>query len=415
MRFRGNSPMHTKQTRVCPKCYHNANPLSARHCEICAYTFQEVVKVTVDEKAAEDAEKVAKHVPQSETMATSSRWLFLALIPLLLGGSYTLLWKNQQSIGAPRDTASASVASTASVPTVTSTVSPPQSTGVQLHPLMREVQNVPKGLFNYAGAVTFASLHSQAMRTAISQAYPDFRLRYTEPLGSKPGSTAGINMLLNSEISFAQSARPLEDEEYSKAKARNLVLEQIPVAIDGVAFYAHPKIPVSGLSIDQLQSIFLGKVTNWKQVGGPNLPIVPVSLDPKLVSMINLLLGDNKKQGLGKNVQIVRDVTAAVRKVASTPGAIGYASASEVARQQTIHPLAMARAGSKQYVKPVLDKSRINVEAFQDGSYPLTRRLFVVTRRDGTLDEQAGIAYTNLLLSSEGQQLIERAGFVAIR
>jgi ABC-type phosphate transport system substrate-binding protein len=411
MRFRGNSPMHTKQTRVCPKCYHNANPLSAYHCEICAYVFQETVKVIVDEKAAEEAEKVAKHAPQSETIAPSSQWLFLALIPLLLGGSYTLLWKNQQSISAPRDTASAS---TAPVSVATSTVSQPQAT-IQLHSLMPEVQNVPKGLFNYAGAVTFASLHSQAMRTAISQAYPDFRLRYTEPLGSKPGSTAGINMLLNSEISFAQSARPLEDEEYSKAKARNLVLEQIPVAIDGVAFYAHPKIPVSGLSIDQLQSIFLGKVTNWKQVGGPNLPIVPVSLDPKLVSMINLLLGDNKKQGLGKNVQIVRDVTTAIRKVASTPGAIGYASASEVARQQTIHPLAMARAGSKQYVKPVLDKSRINVEAFQDGSYPLTRRLFVVTRRDGTLDEQAGIAYTNLLLSSEGQQLIERAGFVAIR
>jgi ABC-type phosphate transport system substrate-binding protein len=411
MRFRGNSPMHTKQTRVCPKCYHNANPLSAYHCEICAYVFQETVKVIVDEKAAEEAEKVAKHAPQSETIAPSSQWLFLALIPLLLGGSYTLLWKNQQSISAPRDTASAS---TAPVSVATSTVSQPQAT-IQLHSLMPEVQNVPKGLFNYAGAVTFASLHSQAMRTAISQAYPDFRLRYTEPLGSKPGSTAGINMLLNSEISFAQSARPLEDEEYSKAKARNLVLEQIPVAIDGVAFYAHPKIPVSGLSIDQLQSIFLGKVTNWKQVGGPNLPIVPVSLDPKLVSMINLLLGDNKNQGLGKNVQIVRDVTTAVRKVASTPGAIGYASASAVARQQTVHPLELARAGSKQYVKPVLDRSRINVEAFQDGSYPLTRRLFVVTRRDGTLDEQAGIAYTNLLLSSEGQQLIEKAGFVAIR
>lgn len=413
MRFRGNSPMHTKQTRVCPKCYHNANPLSAYHCEICAYVFQEAVKVTVDEKAAEEAEKVAKHAPQSETITPSSRWLFLALIPLLLGGSYTLLWKNQQSTVAPRDTASAS--STARVPAATSTVSQPQATRVQLHSLMPEVQNVPKGLFNYAGAVTFASLHSQAMRTAISQAYPDFRLRYTEPLDSKPGSTAGINMLLNSEISFAQSARPLEDEEYSKAKARNLVLEQIPVAIDGVAFYVHPKIPVSGLSIDQLQSIFLGKVTNWKQVGGPNLPIVPVSLDPKLVSMINLLLGDNKNQGLGKNVQIVRDVTTAIRKVASTPGAIGYASASEVAKQQTIHPLDLARAGSKQYVKPILDRNRINVEAFQDGSYPLTRRLFVVTRHDGTLDEQAGIAYTNLLLSSEGQQLIEKAGFVAIR
>jgi ABC-type phosphate transport system substrate-binding protein len=279
---------------------------------------------------------------------------------------------------------------------------------------VRDVQSVPKGLFTYASTVTFAAINSRSMDHAIQQAHPEFRLRYLEPITGNPGSTTSIAMLLNSQASFAGTARPLEDEEYEKAKARNLTLEQIPIAIDGITFYVHKAVPISGLSIDQLQAIYLGKVTNWKQLGGPDLPIAPVSFDPKLVSMLNFVLGDLKDQDLGTNVQIVRDVTTAIRKVANTPGAIGYASASEVSRQQSVYALRIAKAHTQNYVRPILDRNQINIEAFQRGTYPLTRRLFVVVRRDGTLDEQAGIAYTNLLLSDEGQRLIAEAGFVPL-
>ncbi len=395
----------------CPECGYEANSATALYCAVCTHPLKENVAPVAGRRAFVGKGALSsKSLPKGRTAPTKKNtqskknssplgWVALALPPLLVGAGYFIgssFWSPKPvSIPAP------------------SSVS--QSSSIQLHNLMQEVQNVPAGLFNYAGAVTFASLNAPTMRNAISQAYPAFRLRYKEPIGIKPGSTAGIKMLLNSEISFAQSARAIEEEEYSQAKARNLVLGQIPIAIDGVAFYVHPKIPVSGLSINQLQSIFLGKVKNWKQVGGPNLPIVPVSLDPKQVSMINLLIKTDKDQKLGSNVQIVRDVTSAVRKVASTPGAIGYASASEVARQQTIHPLKLAKAGSKQYVKPVLDRNIVNAAAFQNGSYPLTRRLFVVVRRDGTLDEQAGVAYANLLLSNEGQEIVGKSGFVAIR
>jgi phosphate transport system substrate-binding protein len=83
-------------------------------------------------------------------------------------------------------------------------------------------------------------------------------------------------------------------------------------------------------------------------------------------------------------------------------------------RQHSIRALSLAKPYSKQHVKP-FDRGKINAEAFVDGTYPLTRRLFVVIRRDGTFDEQAGFAYTNLMLSQEGQRLVEQAGFVPIR
>jgi phosphate transport system substrate-binding protein len=67
-------------------------------------------------------------------------------------------------------------------------------------------------------------------------------------------------------------------------------------------------------------------------------------------------------------------------------------------------------------VQPFTDDGKlVNAAALRDGTYPLTRRLFVVIRRDRTLDETAGVAYSNLLLSKEGQQFIEKAGFVPIR
>ena len=77
----------------------------------------------------------------------------------------------------------------------------------------------------------------------------------------------------------------------------------------------------------------------------------------------------------------------------------------------------MLKSSGQTYVSPCGDAActSINDAAFKAGVYPITRRLFVVIKRDGKLDEQAGVAYTNMLLSDEGQQLVKQAGFVSIR
>ena len=278
--------------------------------------------------------------------------------------------------------------------------------------LIEEVQ-VPSGIFSYGGAHTFAAI-SALVNKAIAATHPAFQLRYTEPFNNKPGSGTGIAMLLDKQLSFAHSGRPLEDEEYAKAKTRGFRVQQIPVALDAIAFYTHPKINLPGLSIRQVQAIFLGKITNWKQVGGPNLPIKPFAVEPKLTSAVQILFEGIDNAQLGHNVRIMRDYTEIIRQVAVVPGSISYASAPLVQGQKTIRPLALSRGNSKQYVQPFTSEDLVNATAIRDGSYPLSRRLFVVIRRDGTLDEQGGLAYTNLLLSQEGQRLIDRAGFVPL-
>jgi phosphate transport system substrate-binding protein len=288
------------------------------------------------------------------------------------------------------------------------------------------VPHVPMGTFRYGGSTTFAPLRSPSVVETIAQAQRQFKLLYTDPYRNRQGSTVGIKLLLAGQLSFAQSSRPIKATELRQAQRLGFPLEQIPVAIDGVAFYANPQATVAGLTLSQVKDIFTGKITNWKQLGGPNLPIVPFSRDPQISGTADFLqekvLGGEK---FSPNVQLVGTTTDAVRAVARTPGGISYATASEVVRQQsidsvslaTISPLPLATGSDRAFVSPFARdrKNAANTKAFANGTYPLTRRLYIIVKRDGSIDERAGIAYTNLLFSEEGQQILEQAGFVPLR
>lgn len=277
---------------------------------------------------------------------------------------------------------------------------------------IKEVPDVPKGIFSYGGAICFAAM-TRSMNSAIARSHPQFELRYTQPLNQPPGCSTGMQMLLDGELSFAQNGRPLLEDEYASAKQRNIYLVQVPVAIDGIAFFTHPTQKVSKLTVKQLQDIYTGKIKNWKQLGGQDLPIVPIGQDIKIHNTLKLLLG-NQIENISNDVKIVRDYTSAMRMVASTTGGISYSSAAIAQNQKTIRSLALANSNSKNYISPFTNANTVNIAAIKDGTYPITRRLFVVIRRDGTLDQQAGEAYARMLLTTEGQRIIEDSGFAAI-
>lgn len=288
---------------------------------------------------------------------------------------------------------------------------------------LADVPNVPPGKFRYGGSTSFAPLRSQVVTRAIAQAHPQFKLLYTESKSNIQGSTIGIQMLLTRQLSFAQSSRPIKDAELKQAQQLGLSIAQIPIAIDGIAFYVNPQVDIPGLSISQIRDIFTGKITNWKQVGGPDLPITPFSLNPQLSGTADFLKEKVlQAEEFGLNVQNVDTTTNSIRLVAKTRGGIGYATASEVIGQKTIDPLSLATVnplplsitGNQNFVAPFNqgEQTAVNITAFANGSYPLTRNLFIIIRQNGGIDEQAGIAYTNLLFSEEGKQLLQKAGFV---
>jgi phosphate transport system substrate-binding protein len=272
-----------------------------------------------------------------------------------------------------------------------------------------QVANVPKGLFNHGGSTTWAPIRSAA-DPAIQIVWPQFQLRYTDPTREAPSSGRGIAMLLKNELAFALSSRPISKNEYETAEKRGFQIKEIPVGIDGIAIAVHPSLEIPGITIQQFDEIYAGKITNWMEVGGPDLTIQPYGKIGR----------DNPEYAI-----VTGTTTEAIRNVANDPGGIYWSSANLLVSQCTVKTLPLART-SNQFVPPYQEpfvplsqcpnkRNQVNLQAFRSGEYPWSRRLFVVVKENGQLDQTAGETYANLLLTDQGQALIREAGFVSIR
>jgi phosphate transport system substrate-binding protein len=372
--------LSTTNKLVCPNCYYDANDGDRDRCEICSSPLDRTNNILVYDRAK----------PKQNRFLSSIK-IGLAAISLIAIGGFVVYQTRPDNATAERSYS---------------------ETNIRVFSSMSDVPGIPEGFFNYAGATCFAAMNPQ-LDGAIKKAHTGFVLRYEEPRHGKPGCSTGIKMLLDGEIAFAQNGRPIKQEEYELAKSRNFSLKQIPVAIDGIVFYIHPDIPIQGLSLDRIKDIFAGKITNWKQLGGPDLPIVAISQDPRNHVTLELIMGVEKPK-LGSKVKIVRDYTTAIRQVGTKPGAISYASAAITKDQKSIKHIGLAKTDEDRFVFPMSEPGKVNLQDFRSGDYPITRRLFVVVRQDGTPDEQAGVAYANLLMTKQGQEIAKEAGFVPL-
>ncbi len=384
---------------VCKHCGYDTNPITATQCLKCGQKLNVPVKnINTDTQL--------KPKSLGDWLFTPWMiWLGCGLLFVLVSGSIYSLFSTSSSVNNPNG---AGVYSSGD----SNQNIPPD---VKLYDSIKDIPKVPEGTFNYGGGGSLAALSAAGLNDAITKNHPNFRLRFTEPRDGKPGGKKGVNMVINGYVSFTLYAAPLKDEHYNKARERGFQLKQIPVALDAIVVFTHPGINIPGISVEQLQDIYEGKLTNWKDVGGPDVSIVPFTRNPKASNLLNELLGQETEQ-YSSRLQFIRNATEAVRKVGSTPGGISFAGVAPVVGQQTIRPLAIAKGNSQEYVQLVIDNGKqINTTAIRDSSYPLSRRQFVVYREDGTIDQLAGEAYANMLLSKEGQQIVEKAGFFPLR
>ena len=381
------------QKHICPKCgFENHN--SAVYCEICFYPL------SIDEPNTNKslATKPLVVKPQRANALKLSANGFRQELhkPSVLSGLAVLaiaiaLWVNYFISRQP------------------SYITSSQGDSLALYDSMSQVPEVPDGLFSYGGALYFASLVAHGMNDAMLREHPNFDLRYTKPLNNDQSYSNGIKMLLDGELSFAFNGRPLVDREYSQARLRDMKLQQVPIAIDGIVIFGNNQILTKGLSLDQVRDIFTGKITNWKQLGDQDLPITPVLLSPEDIELLNL---DNTS-AIPSTTEYVSNYTLALRKVIATPGTISFASSSLVQNQQLIKVFGLAEENSRNYMNPLI-AGKPNLKIFKSGNYPLTRRLFLVIRQDGTPDQLAGKAYAQMLLSREGQAIVRKAGLVPL-
>ncbi|MHC5828571.1 MAG: substrate-binding domain-containing protein, partial [Nostoc sp.] len=117
--------------------------------------------------------------------------------------------------------------------------SPNQSSNTGTTSTFQTVADVPTNSFNYGGSTAWASIR-QLVDSQIQSDRPELQLHYLDPLNGSPGSSSGIRMLLDGKLDFAQSSRPLTDQEQAIAKERGFTLEQRQVGMDGIAVVVNP-------------------------------------------------------------------------------------------------------------------------------------------------------------------------------
>lgn len=216
------------------------------------------------------------------------------------------------------------------------------------------------------------------------------------------GSGTGIAALINGTTEIANSSRPMKGDEKSKVRERYSVLPtEIAVAQDGVALYVNESNPVQQLTVEQLNSIYVGDVTNWKQVGGNDAPIVLYSRENSSGTYVffkdNVLKGDD----FAASAQTLPGTAAVVNAVAKEKNGIGYGGA---AYAKGVKEVKVVGADGTGYAP--------SAENVKSGKYPLARPLFMYTRSKPAGEVKAFIDYC---LSPEGQSIVTKVGYFPIK
>lgn len=216
------------------------------------------------------------------------------------------------------------------------------------------------------------------------------------------GSGVGIASLINGGTDICKASRPMSEREKNLArKRRSKDVKEIPVAMDGVAVYVSERNPIKSLTHEQLKSIYTGKITNWRELGGRNARIVPYSRENS--SGTYMFFKDHvlEKEDFAMEVQTLPGTGAIVNAVSKDPESIGYGG---IAYASGIRVLPISRDQMSPAVYP-------SAETVRSGAYPLSRKLFFYTIGESEGNVKRFIEW---VLGPEGQKLCETVGYYPV-
>ena len=217
------------------------------------------------------------------------------------------------------------------------------------------------------------------------------------------GSGTGIAALINGTTDICQASRSMKQDEKLKLRDRYQTMGvEIPVAKDGLAVYVHSANPLKELTVEQLRGIYMGTVTNWKQLGGKDAPIVLYGRENSSGTYGFFKEHVLQARDFSPRVQTLPGTGAVVNAVAKDPNGIGYGGA---AYAKGVRDVAMKKDAAAAAVLPV-------AAAVKDGSYPLARPLFFYLRKAPAGDTKK---FVDWVLSPEGQKLAVDVGYFPLR
>lgn len=222
------------------------------------------------------------------------------------------------------------------------------------------------------------------------------------------GSGTGIAALINGTTHIANASRKIKDEERRDAQQNGIEPFEIEIARDAIAVIVHPDNPVTQLSLQQISDIYSGQITNWREVGGEDRPIVRLSRESNsgthvyfLEEVIRLGQSDNKTL-FSPDTLLLPSSEGITAEVRQNRNAIGYDGLGYVTPD--VKTVAVAAAPDKPYVQPSID-------SVNNGTYPIARPLYMYTAGEPTGDVRQ---YLDWVLGPDGQRIVGELGFVPL-
>lgn len=214
------------------------------------------------------------------------------------------------------------------------------------------------------------------------------------------GSGNGIAALINGTVDFADASREIKPEEIDQAKKNNVDPVATVVAKDGISVVVNPANTMSDITIDQLGKVYRGEITNWKDLGGADKPIVLLGRDTSSGTyefFQTAVVGKDKKyaktmRNLGSNQEIVAEVEG-------NPNAIGYVG------------LGYAQQAGDKVTRLKVNGVEDTVANVKSKSYPLSRDLYMYSNGQ---PRDLGKAYIDWILGTDGQKVVQDQGFVTV-
>ena len=222
------------------------------------------------------------------------------------------------------------------------------------------------------------------------------------------GSGTGIAALINNTVDIANASRRIKQEEIENAQSNGVNPIEYVIARDAIAVIVNPDNPVDQLTIGQISAIYSGEITNWKQVGGEDRPIVRLSRETNSGTHVyfleNVLRQGDKESKLlfSTDTLLLPSSEGIIKETSQNRNAIGYDGLGYVTEEVKVIGVAPDETGD--YIYP-------SVATVNSGLYPIARELYMYTN-----GEPAGelAVYMNWIFSEEAQKIVADLGFVPI-
>ena len=238
----------------------------------------------------------------------------------------------------------------------------------------------------------------------VNAVYPETTKLYDGVLeyNNTPG---GYALLAEKETDIFIGVYPSEEQK-AYAEECNTTWSYTPIGTEAFVFFVHKDNPIDDLTVEQIQGIYSGEITNWRQVGGKNEEIAAFQRNQGSgsQSMLERFMGDKPIMEAPKELvnSMMSGIIEKVSNYRSKSNSIGFSF--------------------RYYVEGIIQNPDIKMlsvegvaptaENIRNGKYPIVTLIYAVTYEENTNENVDKLLAW--MLSEEGQYIIEETGYVGI-